>query len=141
MADRDLICEWKGKLNSIKVCPFDHSSSGVKYEMTWIGELTGRLEGREIGTDYLTMAADGTGSSAYYGVITTRDGEIVLVENHGTLVPTEQGRSRAKFVVKFMTSAPRLAWLTTTTASFETESDFSTDLTTSVFSGAYYMWK
>jgi hypothetical protein len=76
----EVLAEWKGRLNSLKVLPFDGSASAPKYEMTWIGNLAGRINGLEIGTDYWAASADGTGVSDYYGVITTSEGETALVE-------------------------------------------------------------
>jgi hypothetical protein len=141
MAMGEIIGEWKGKLNSLKVHPFESSGSGVKYEMTWLGEVSGRLSGQEIGTDYLSVAADGTGISDYYGVVTTSAGETVLVEGHGTTMPTEQGRVRARFAIRFRTSSSRLAWLTNMSAAFESDADWSGDLLTKVFFGKYVEWK
>lgn len=137
----DVIGEWKGKLNSIKVCPFESNTSGIKYEMTWIGEVSGRLSGQEIGTDYLSVAPDGTGITAYYGVVTTSTGETVLVEGHGTTTPTERGRIRARISLRLRTFSSRLAWLNNTSAAFESEADWSGDLSTKVFSGRYVEWK
>lgn len=136
----EVIGEWKGKLNSIKVCPFESAGSGVKYEMSWIGEVTGRLSGQEIGTDYLAVAPDGNGVTAYYGVVTTSTGETVLVEGHGTTTPTEQGQIRGRIAIRFKTSSSRLAWLNNTSAAFEIEADWSGDLSTRVFSGRYVEW-
>jgi hypothetical protein len=140
MASGEIISEWKGRLNSLIVRPFDCSDS-VKYEMSWLGEVSGRLTGQDIGTDYLSMASDGTGTSDYYGVLTTPQGEVVMVEGHGTIVPAEQGRVRSRFAIKFRTAASRLAWLTNTIAAFESETEFSGDLTSKVFSGRYIEWK
>lgn len=141
MPSDEVIGEWKGKLNSLKVLPFEAAGTIVRYEMTWLGEISGRLSGREIGTDYIVMSADGSGISDYFGVLTTSQGEIVLVEGHGTTIPTEQGLVRARFSIKFRTTAPRLAWLTTTGAAFESEGDWSGDLSTKSFSGRYVEWR
>ena len=137
----EIIAEWKGKLNSIKVCPFVSANPAVKYEMTWIGDLTGRLKGVEIGTDYLTIAADGTGVGDYYGVITTAEGETVLVEGHGTATPIKDGRMAARFAIRFRTASSQLSWLNTFTAAFESEGDLSGDLSSKVLSGRYVEWK
>jgi len=137
----DAIGEWHGKLNSIKVCPFESANLTVKYEMSWIGEVSGRLSGQEIGTDYLSVAADGAGVTAYYGAVTTSTGETVLVEGHGTTTPSEGGQIRARIAIRFRTSSSRLAWLNETSAAFESEADWSGDLSTRVFSGRYVEWK
>jgi hypothetical protein len=137
----ELICDWKGKLTSVKVHPFESSGRGVKYELTWLGEDSGRLTGRELGTDYWVVAPDGTGVVDYYGVLTTHEGEVVLVEGHGTTAPTKQGRTRARVAVTFKTTAPKLAWLSNMIAAFESEGDLSDDLSTKVFSGSYVEWK
>jgi len=139
MGTGEIISEWKGKVNSIKVLPFDGGNS-VKYEMTWIGEVTGRLSGQEIGTDYLSLAPDGTGVSDYYGVVTTAAGETVLVEGHGTTTPTAQGLVRARFAIRFRTTSKPLAWLTNTSAAFESEADWSGDLSSRIFFGRYVEW-
>lgn len=141
MALGELISEWRGKLTSVKVHPFESSGQGVKYELTWLGEDSGRLSGRELGTDYWLVGPDGTGVIDYYGVLTTHEGEIVLVEGRGTSVPMEQGRTRFRLTVAFKTSAPKLAWLTNSIAAFEAEGDLSGDLATKVFTGRYYEWK
>jgi hypothetical protein len=141
MPTGEVIAEWKGKLNSLKVLPFEAAGAIVRYEMTWLGEISGRLSGNEIGTDYISISPDGSGISDYFGVLTTSQGEIVLVEGHGTPIPAEQGLVRARFGIKFRTVAPRLAWLTKMGAAFESEGDWSGDLSAKVFSGRYLEWK
>ena len=141
MALGELIGEWKGKLTSVKVCPFDSSGQGVKYEFTWLGEVSGRLSGRELGTDYWLIAPDGAGVFTYYGVLTTLEGEVVLEEGRGMSIPMGQGRTRAKATVTFKTTAPKLAWLNNLIGAFESEGDYSGDLSTKVFSGKYYEWQ
>jgi len=46
--------------------------------MTWLGQVSGRLSGHEIGTDYVTVAADGTRISDYYGVLTAHEERLCL---------------------------------------------------------------
>ena len=46
--------------------------------MTWLGQVSGRLSGHEIGTDYITVAADGTRISDYYGVLTAHEERLCL---------------------------------------------------------------
>ena len=77
--------------------PLADAGAIVKYEMTWFGEISGRLNGNQIGTDYISISPDGSGISDYFGVLTTPQGEIVLVEGHGTTIPTEPGVVRARF--------------------------------------------
>jgi hypothetical protein len=123
------------------VLPFEAAGTIVRYEMTWFGEVTGRFSGNEVGTDYISIIQDGSGICDYFGVLTTSQGEIVLVEGHGTTIPTEQGLVRGRFSIKFRTAAPRLTWLTTMGTAFEIEGDWSGDLSTKTFCGKYVEWK
>ena len=50
MALGEVISEWKAKITSVKVHPFESSSQGVKYEVSLLAEQSGRLSDRELGT-------------------------------------------------------------------------------------------
>ena len=87
------------------------------------------------------VGPDGTGVLDYYGVLTTNQGELVLVEGHGTTAPMERGQTRARVTVNFKSAAPRLAWLTNMIAAFESEGDLSGDLSSKIFTGRYVEWR
>ena len=82
---------WKGKVTSVKVHPFDSSGRGVKVEITYQVEQGGQLSGQEIGTAYSQQALDGTASVSYAGVLTTSEGDTVLVAGLALFVSKEGG--------------------------------------------------
>jgi hypothetical protein len=88
----------------------------------------------------LVVGPDGTGILDYYSVLTSSQGEFVLVEGHGTTAPMRRGQPRARVTVNFKTAAPRLAWLTKMIAAFESEADLSGGLSSNIFTGRYVEW-
>lgn len=126
MALGDLLCEYKGKITSMKVLPFESSGQGVKYEVTQVADLSGRLNGHGVGSNYVQQATDGTSTTRFYGVFTTSEGETLLAESSGMSVPLAPGRVRFRTTATLKTTSPRLSWLNTTIVAFEGEGDFST---------------
>ena len=126
MALGELLCEYRGKITSMKVLPFDGGGQGVKYEVTQVADLNGRLNGHGIGSNYVQQAADGTSTTKFYGIFTTTEGETLLAESGGMSVPIAPGRVRFRTIVTFKATSPRLSWLNTTVVAFEGEGDFST---------------
>lgn len=126
MALGDLFCEYKGKITSMKVLPFESSGQGVKYEVTQVADLSGRLNGHGVGSNYVQQATDGTSTTRFYGVFTTSEGETLLAESSGMSVPLAPGRVRFRTTATLKTTSPRLSWLNTTIVAFEGEGDFST---------------
>ena len=113
MSGGEVICEYKGKYTSLKVHPFEDASQQVFLEGTLLAEYSGRL------------AADGTATIEYYGVLTTADDEIVFVRGRGMGAVTNQGQTRVRTTVTSKTAAQQLAWLNITIASFGGSGDFS----------------
>jgi len=126
MALGELLCEYRGKITSMKVLPFDSAGQGVKYEVTQVADLTGRLNGHGIGSNYVQQSADGTSTTKFYGVFTTSEGETLLAESGGMSVPVAPGRVRFRTIVTFKATSPKLNWLNATVVAFEGEGDFST---------------
>ncbi len=125
MSPGEVICDYKGKYTSLKVLPFEDASREVSLEGTLVSEYQGRLSGTEVGTVYWRQASDGTATLAYYGVLTTTDGELVFIKGRGMGAVTQQGQTRVRATVTFQATARQLAWLNITLASFEGEGDFS----------------
>ena len=126
MALGELISEYRGKITSVKVLPFDGSGQGVKYEVTQVAELSGRLNGRGVGSNYVQLAADGTSTTKFYGVFTTTEGETILAESAGMSVPLAPGQVRFRTTATIKTASPQLSWINTTVLAFEGEGDLST---------------
>lgn len=125
MALGELISEYRGKITSMKVLPFESGGQGVKYEVTQVANLSGRLSGQGIGSNYVQQAADGTSTTKFYGVFTTNEGETILAEAGGVSVPLTPGRVRFRTTGTLKTTSPKLSWLNTTVMAFEGEGDFS----------------
>jgi hypothetical protein len=121
----ELISEYRGKITSVKVLPFDSPGQGVKYEVTQVAELSGRLSGRGVGSNYVSLAADGTSTTKFYGVFTTDEGETILAESGGMSVPLAPGRVRFRTTATLKTTSAKLTWINTTVLAFEGEGDFS----------------
>lgn len=121
----ELVSEYRGKITSVKVLPFDSPGQGVKYEVTQVAELSGRLSGRGVGSNYVSLAADGTSTTKFYGVFTTDEGETILAESGGMSVPLAPGRVRFRTTATLKTAAAKLSWLNTTVLAFEGKGDFS----------------
>ena len=121
----ELISEYRGKITSVKVLPFDSPGQGVKYEVTQVAELSGRLSGRGVGSNYVSLAADGTSTTKFYGVFTTDEGETILAESGGMSVPLAPGRVRFRTTATLKTTSSKLTWINTTVLAFEGEGDFS----------------
>jgi hypothetical protein len=126
MAFGELISEYKGKITSMKVLPFESGGQSVKYEVTQVADLSGRLTGHGIGSNYVQQAVDGTSTTKFYGVFTTTEGETILAEAGGMSVPLMPGRVRFRTTGMLKTTAPKLSWLNTMVVAFEGEGDFST---------------
>ena len=126
MARGELISEYRGKITSMKVLPFESGGQSVKCEVTQVADLSGRLTGRGIGSNYVQQAADGTSTTKFYGVFTTAEGATILAEAGGMSVPLTPGRVRFRTTGMLKTAAPKLSWLNTTVVAFEGEGDFST---------------
>jgi len=133
----ELISEYSGKITSVKVLPLDGSGQGVKYEVTQMGELSGRLSGRGVGSNYVQLAADGTSTTKFYGVFTTNDGETLLLESGGMGVHLAPGRVKFRTTATLKSTAAKLAWVNTTPLAFEGEGDFSAMEVV----GKLYEWK
>ena len=137
MALGELLCEYKGKITSMKVLPFEGNGQGVKYEVTQVADVSGKLNAHGIGSNYVQQALDGTSTTKFYGVFTTPEGETLLAESGGMSIPLAPGRVRFRTTASFKTAAPRLSWLNTMAVAFEGEGDFSTMEVT----GRLYEWQ
>jgi len=133
----ELISEYRGKITSVKVLPFDSPGQGVKYEVTQVAELSGRLSGHGVGSNYVSLAADGTSTTKFYGVFTTDEGETILAESGGMSVPLTPGRVRFRTTATLKTTSPKLTWINTIVVAFEGEGDFSSMEVV----GKLYEWK
>jgi hypothetical protein len=133
----ELISEYSGKITSVKVLPFDSSEQGVKYEVTQMRELRGRLSGGGIGSNYVQLAADGISTTKFYGLFTNSDGDTLRMESGGMGAPLGSGRVKFRTIATVKSTAAQLAWLNTTPLAFEGEGDFST----MEVIGNLYEWK
>lgn len=136
MALGELICDYRGKITSMKVLPFESGGQVVKYEVTQVADLSGRLAGHGIGSNYVQQTADGTSTTKFYAVFTTPEGETILAESSGMSVPLTPGQVRFRTTATLKTSSSRLRWLNTKIVAFEGEGDFSTMEVT----GKLYEW-
>ena len=121
----ELVSEYRGKITSVKVLPFDSSGQGVKYEVTQMGEFSGRLSGRGVGSNYVQLAVDGTSTTKFYGVFTTSEAETIFMESGGMGLPLAPGRIKFRTTVTLKSTSSKLAWVNTTPMAFEGEGDFS----------------
>jgi len=136
MEKNELVCEYRGKITSLKVLPFDDGSQEVKYELTQIIHLSGRLAGTGFGSNYVRQGPDGTSVTKFYGVWTSTDGASIRVEFGGNAVSLGGGKARFRTTGMLKTTAPSLDWLNTMNLAFEGEGDFSTMEVT----GRVYAW-
>jgi hypothetical protein len=120
------LCSALCKITSVKVLPFDNPRQGVKYEVTQVAELSGQLSGRGVGSNYVSLAADGTSTTRFYGVFTTDEGETILAESGGMSIPLAPGRVRFRTTATSKTTSSKLTWINTTVLACEGEGDFST---------------
>lgn len=132
----DLVCEYRGTITSLKVLPFDDGSSEVKYELTQVLTLSGRLAGAGFGSNYVRAAADGTSVTKFYGMVTTAEGEAMRLEFGGNAVAVGAGQARFRTTGMIKSAAPALAWLNAVNLAFEGQGDF----TTMQVSGRVYEW-
>ena len=133
----ELLCDYTGTITSVKVLPFEGTEFGAKYEVTQTGSSTGKLSISAIGSNYVTVHPDGTSTTKYYGIWTTKEGDPILVESGGMSVPLGDGRVRFGTTVKFRTRSEQYAWLNRMMSGFEGEGNFSTMEIT----GQVYEWK
>ena len=126
MALGDLICEYTGKITSMKVLPFDDDGQEVRYEVTQVVRLNGRISGGGFGSNYVRQAADGTSVTKFYGVFTTTEGHSIRAEFGGNALSLGPDRARFRTTGMLKTTALSLDWLNSTTIAFEGEGDFST---------------
>jgi len=133
----EVMGDYSGKITSVKVLPFDNAGQGVKYEVTQVAEVRGRLSCKGMGSNYVQVAADGTSTTKFYGIFTTPDGETLLMESGGMGVPLGSGRVKFRTTVTLKSSAAKLAWVNTAPIAFEGEGDFST----MEVNGTLYEWK
>lgn len=136
MQTNELICEYRGQITSMKVLPFDDGSSEVKYELTQVIQLSGRLSGNGFGSNYVRQAPDGTSVTKFYGVWTTADGESIRGEFGGNAVSLGGGKARFRTTGMFKATAPALEWLNSMNLAFEGEGDFNT----MEVAGRVYAW-
>jgi hypothetical protein len=121
MALGKLVGEFKGKVTSVKVQPFDGSGQGVRQEVYLTAELSGRIPGTEVATVYATTAPDGTGTSRAYGIITTSDGEAITVEAFGIGSPPTSNGSKFRGIAYLRTNSQKYSWVNTTPMAYEGE--------------------
>ncbi len=131
------LSEYRGKITSVKVLPFEHGGQGVRYEVTQVGEFRGRLSCQGMGSNYVHVAADGTSTTKFYGVFTTPAGETILMESGGMGVPLGSGRVKFRTTATLKSTAAAWAWVNTTPTAFEGEGDFST----MEVRGTLYAWQ
>jgi len=136
MALGEKICDYRGKITSMKVLPFDDGSPEVKYEVTQVLTLTGKLAGSGLGSNYVRQAADGTSVTRFYGLFTTDTGENLRAEFAGNAVAIGNGRARFRTTGILKAPSKDLQWLTDKPLAFEGEGDFGT----MEVSGSLYLW-
>jgi hypothetical protein len=60
---------------------------GLRFDVAFEGPVTGRLNGRVVGVDYLTLRADGRVDLNIQADITTDDGEKIALAASGVAIP------------------------------------------------------
>jgi hypothetical protein len=100
---------------------------GVTVEQSWAGEFKGYgraqgLSGTIMGTGTYVQAPMGPIHGTAHGILTTKDGEAIVIRSHG--VGKIEG-TKGKFAVltTYMTTAPKLSWLNNTVSLDEGEGD------------------
>lgn len=136
MALGDLICEYAGKITSVKILPFEDSGADVRYEVTQTIRLSGKLAGGGFGSNYVRQSPDGTSVTKFYGIWTTENGYSIRAEFGGNAVPLGSGRASFRTTGMLKSGEPSLAWLTSQSLAFEGEGDFNTMEVT----GKVYLW-
>lgn len=136
MALGELISEYKGRITSMKVLPFESGGQAINYEATQLIEISGRLNAHGMGSNYVQQSTDGTSRTRFYGVLTSTEGETLLVEAGGMSIPFAPGRAKFRTTATFKTSSPQLVWLNTMAVAFEGEGNFSSMEVT----GKLYEW-
>lgn len=124
------------KATSVKIHPA--TGDRTKFEVNFMGEVTGRLAGQGFGTYTFKGVAGGAGTWLYAGSILTTTGATIVVSGQGIAVPAGVGhRSRIRGTASYSSSSPDLASLNGLIGAVEGEGDPAT-LT---LKGAVCEWK
>jgi hypothetical protein len=138
MAIGEKLFEDSGKTTGVTIKP---GPDGITLEFNFAGELggLGRMQGAKgkfFGTGVLVQRPTGPMNGSYTVLMTTQDGESILLAGQ-SLSATIGGRLRDASLVRFSTSSQKYAWLNNVICLREAESsaDFQS------FSGTLYEWK
>ena len=94
----------------------DISPNGVKADVNYQGEVSGKLSGRGVNTVSVLWKPDGTSEFEIKGLITTKDGDAVVTWGSGKGRATGPSAASVEMELKYQTQSPRLNWLNNTTA-------------------------
>lgn len=83
---------------------------GLRVDLPFEGEATGRIAGSIKGTDYLTVRADGRMQLDLRATITTRDGERIAFAADGVAIP-EGPTVALRENVTLSSASPAWAWV------------------------------
>lgn len=85
---------------------------GVRFDITFEGELTGKIKGKIVGTDYVLLRRDGLPRLHVHAVITTDDGERISFFGDGIAI-LEPGSPyiQLREQVTLHTAAAKYGWV------------------------------
>jgi len=87
---------------------------GLRVDVAFEGPVTGRLSGRVVGVDYLTVRADGRVDLDIQADITTDDGEKIALAAGGVAIPKPGSPVAAlRENVRLTTASERYSWVNT----------------------------
>jgi hypothetical protein len=113
-AKEELLLDLKSKTTTVTVKEF--SPTGVRFEVNYIGDVTGKYNARRTETVNVIMKPDGTIDYETRKVDFTSDGDVVLINGKGSgrmESPTKLGWEGED---SFKTASKKLAWLNSTKA-------------------------
>jgi hypothetical protein len=133
----DKLWEDTGKASGVTIKSV--GPDGVNIEVNYAGEYKGfgtLPDGTFIGTANILQKPNGMNLETDQGVLTTKDGEVVVYKGSGT-GKAEGGKSRRLTTYTCMTASQKLGWLNGSI--LVREGDGDTGLPT--FRGTAYEWK
>jgi hypothetical protein len=86
-------------------------ASGLRVDLPFEGEATGRVAGSITGVDYLTVRADGRMQLDLRATITTRDGEKIAFAADGVALPEGERTVTLRENVTLSSASPNWAWV------------------------------
>jgi hypothetical protein len=110
--ERELIGETRGK--TVTTTIKETSLLGIRLEVNYQGKTSGKFDSDDINTVTVFLKTDGTSEWEGKGIITTSEGDAVVVNGRGKGKATSPTEVSYDGEVVFMTVSPKLSWLNTT---------------------------